>query len=87
MCQLAPTVGKKQVGSMVSTVPPSTPDNSAISTSALENSATPATNLGDSTAQMESIMFDSLGFVPHLPILQSIFADLDTGADLIFGGF
>ena len=75
--QLAPTVGTKQVGSMVSTVPSST----------LDNSATPATKLDESAARMESILFGSLGFVPHLPILQSIFADLDAGADLTFGGF
>ena len=32
-------------------------------------------------------MFGSLGFIAHLPILQSIFSDLHTGADLTFGGY
>ena len=65
--QLAPSVGKKQVGSTVSAVPSPAIDN-------------PAT-------QMESALFGSLGFVAHLPILQSIFADLHADADLTFGGF
>ena len=74
---LAPTVGIKQVGSTVSTVP----------SPAIDNPATSTTTLDDSATQMESALFGSLGFVTHVSTLQSIFADLHVGADLTFGGF
>ena len=69
--QLAPTVGKTQVGVMISTIP------SSATSSALDISM----------ARAESEMFGSLGFIEHLPILWSIFADLRTGVDFTFGGY
>ena len=37
--------------------------------------------------QADSDLFGSLGFMAHLPILRSAFADLRTGIDLTFGGY
>ena len=85
--QLAPTVGKMQVGSMVSAVPAPALADLVTSTPPLGDSATSATKLDDWATLMESTLFGSLGFIPHLPILQSAFADLHAGADLTFGGF
>ena len=54
--QLAPTVGTKQVGAMISAVP------------AITNPATSAA-LGIDTTRAESDLFESLGFITHLPVL------------------
>ena len=74
--QLAPTVGKTQVGFTISAVPSPAVDNLATSSA-----------LDASMAQPESDLFGSLGFIAHLPILQSIFANLHTVADLTFDGY
>ena len=74
--QFAPTVGKTQVGFTISAVPPPTVDNS-VTLSALDASM----------ARAESDLFGSLGFIAHLPILQSIYSDLHAGVDLSFGGY
>src|SRR4051812_23744063 len=73
--QLAPTVGKTQVGITISAVPSSATNKS---------STTPALDV--STTRAESDLFESLGFVTHLPIPRSAFANLHTGIDLTFGG-
>ena len=83
--QLAPTVGKTQVGITISAVPSPAVDIPATTVTS-DDSTTPSV-LDDSMARAESDLFGSLGFITHLPILRSVFADLRTGVDLTFGGY
>src|SRR4051812_34536272 len=74
--QLAPTVGMTQVGIMISAVPPSATVDS-----------TTSPTLDTSMARAESDLFGSPGFIAHLPILRSVFADRRTDVDLTFDMF
>src|SRR4051812_48995282 len=58
----------------------------AVPSPATSNSAT-LSALDAPMAQAESDLFGSLRFIAHLPILQSVSADLRTGVDLTFGGY
>ena len=52
-------------------------------------SAAPSTSsaLIDPTAQAESNLFESLGFMAHLSTLQPVFTDLRSGINLAFGAY
>ena len=70
--QLVPTVGTKKFGATISAVP------------AITEPATSAA-LGINTNRAESDLFESPGFIVHLPILRSAFTDLRPGVYLTFG--
>src|ERR1041384_7213454 len=48
-------------------------------------SASPA--IVDPTTQVESNLFESLGFMTHLSTLRPVFTDLRSGINLIFGAY
>src|ERR1044071_948753 len=51
------------------------------------SAASSSSALIDSTAPARSNLFESLGFMAHLPALKPVFTNLHSGVNLIFGAY